>query len=337
MLGEVFLTAFYAIMPLILLIGLGWWLKRVGFLTQEFCKIGNKLVFSVLLPGTLFYNIYNIEGFASINWSAVIFSVCGITALFLLSLAVAVMGTAVPARRGVISQAIFRSNFAIIGLSLADALGGQEAMAMAALISGFTIPIFNIFGVIALTVFVKQPGDAHPLKNTLRSILRNPQIIGALAGIAALLLRELQIQIWGHTVFTLQAQLPFVYKALKDLTGITTTFALVILGADFSFCAIKGAFREVAVGAVFRLIVAPALTLGCAYLLGSVGVLRFGVNEYAAMIALFGSPTAVSGAVMAKQMGGDGDLATQLVVWTSIFSILTIFLQVCILAAAGLI
>jgi len=335
MLGEVFLTAFYAIMPLVLLILLGYWLKRVGFLTQDFCRIGNKLVFSVLLPCTLFYNIYNIAGFTAINWSAVLFSVGGITVLFLLSLAVALTGTAVPARRGVISQAIFRSNFAIIGLSLANALGGQEAMAMAAVISGFTIPIFNVFAVISLTVFVKQPGSAHTMGSTLRSILRNPQIIGALAGMAVLLLRELQVLLWGHTVFTLQEQLPFLYKALKDLTGITTTFALVILGADFSFYAIKGAFREVAVGTVFRLVAAPALALGSAYLLNRLGLLRFGVNEYAAMIALFGSPTAVSGAVMAKQMGGDGDLATQLVVWTSVFSIFTIFLQVCILVAAG--
>lgn len=334
---DIFLTAFQAITPLLLLILLGYWLKRIGFLTEPFTKNGNKLVFSVLLPATLFYNIYSISGFTAINWSVVIFSVGGVTALFGISLLAAVLGTPVPQRRGVISQAIFRSNFAIIGLSLANALGGQEAMAVAAIVSGFTIPVFNVFAVIALTVFVKQPGDSHPLRNTLKSILRNPQIIGALAGLAALLVREAEVWIFGEAVFTIQVQLPFLYKALKDLTGITTTFALVILGADFTFSALKGTYREVAIGSIFRLIVAPLLALGSAFALNRVGILSFGVNEYAAMIALFGSPTAVSGAVMAKQMGGDGDLATQLVVWTSIFSIITIFLQVCILAAAGLI
>lgn len=332
-----FLTAFHAITPLLLLILLGYWLKRIGFLSEQFTKNGNKFVFSVLLPVTLFYNIYSISGLSEINWPVVLFSVGGVTVLFGISLLAAILGTSVPERRGVISQAIFRSNFAIIGLSLASALGGQEAMAVAAIVSGFTIPIFNVYAVIALSVFVKQPGGSHPLRNTLRSILRNPQIIGALAGLGALLLREVQSLIWGAPVFTIQDHLPFLFKVLKDLTGITTTFALIILGADFTFSALKGTYREVAIGSIFRLIVAPALALGAAFTLNKAGLLRFGINEYAAMIALFGSPTAVSGAVMAKQMGGDGALATQLVVWTSIFSIATIFLQVCVLAAAGLI
>ena len=332
---DIFLTAFQAITPLLLLILLGYWLKRIGFLTEQFTKNGNKLVFSVLLPATLFYN--SISGFTAINWSVVLFSVAGVTVLFGISLLAAILGTPIPQRRGVISQAIFRSNFAIIGLSLANALGGQEAMAVAAIVSGFTIPVFNIFAVIALTVFVEQPGDSHPLANTLKSILRNPQIIGALAGLGALLVREAEVWIFGNAVFTIQGQLPFLFKALKDLTGITTTFALVILGADFTFSALKGTYKEVVIGSIFRLIVAPFVALGSAFLLNRGGILGFGVNEYAAMIALFGSPTAVSGAVMAKNMGGDGELATQLVVWTSIFSIATIFLQVCILAAAGLI
>jgi len=35
-------------------------------------------------------------------------------------------------------------------------------------------------------------------------------------------------------------------------------------------------------------------------------------------------------------MGSDEQLATQLVVWTSLFSILTIFSEVCLLMAMGL-
>ena len=61
-----------------------------------------------------------------------------------------------------------------------------------------------------------------------------------------------------------------------------------------------------------------------------------GTTLLAALIALFGSPMAVSGAVMAIQMKNDEQLSTQLVVWPSLFSILTIFLTVCILMPAGL-
>ena len=62
----------------------------------------------------------------------------------------------------------------------------------------------------------------------------------------------------------------------------------------------------------------------------------WGINEFPALVALFGSPVAVSSAVMAGSMGADEQLATQLVVWTSLFSIVTIFSEVCILMSMGL-
>ena len=96
-------------------------------------------------------------------------------------------------------------------------------------------------------------------------------------------------------------------------------------------------FREVAVGTFFRLVGAPVICILAAWLLSAhTNLVSFGPNEYAAFVALFGSPVAVSSVAMAEQMDGDTALATQLVVWTSVFSILTIFLQVCILMAVGL-
>jgi len=43
----------------------------------------------------------------------------------------------------------------------------------------------------------------------------------------------------------------------------------------------------------------------------------------------------VAGAVMAAEMGGDEQLATQLVVWTSVFSVITMFLIICTLMWLG--
>ena len=49
------------------------------------------------------------------------------------------------------------------------------------------------------------------------------------------------------------------------------------------------------------------------------------------LLPLFGSPVATSSFAMAQQMGGDSDLAGQLVVYTSIFSIFTMFLWIVVL------
>ena len=168
-------------------------------------------------------------------------------------------------------------------------------------------------------------------------ILKNPLIIGAALGMACLGLREVQRAVFGQVVFSLSEDLKFVYKCLENLKAMSTPLGLIVLGGEFKFSAVKGLFKEIAVSSVWRLVLAPAIGLGAAVALSKMGMLKASTNEYAAMIALFGTPVAVSSAVMAGQMGSDEQLATQLVMWTSIGSVVTIFLQACILMACGLI
>lgn len=334
MLGQILTTAINAVFPIILIIFLGYFLKRKSFLTGEFLKVGNKLVFKVCLPAMLFINVYDIESFASINWDIVIYSVAAICLIFVLGLATCLLTTRVPERRGVILQCTFRSNYAIIGLTLASALGGDDAAAVGAILSAFSIPVFNILAVIALSVFVG--GEKKSVKSILRNIVTNPLIVGVAAGLVCLGIRTLQTLIFGEAVFTIREQLQFVYKTLTNLKSIASPLALVILGGQFEFSAVKGMFKEIAVSTVWRVVLAPLLGIGGAIVLSRLGVISCGVNEYPALIALFGSPVAVSSAIMAGSMGNDEQLATQLVVWTSLCSIVTIFAQVCILMGMGL-
>ena len=336
--STILFTAVNAVAPVILTILLGYFLKTKGFLTREFLKIGNKLVFNVCLPCMLFVNVYDIEGFSAINWDIVIYCVAVLLLIFGLGLFSSVAATNVPERRGVIWQCTFRSNFAIIGLSLASALGGDGAMAVAAIVSSFTVPLFNILAVIALSVFVENGVKKPSVGSMLMNIVKNPLIIGVACGLACLGIRELQNAIFGEVVFALNKQTLFLYKTLNNLKAITTPLALMVLGGQFEFSAVKGLMKEIVTGTVWRIVIAPLLGIGGAILLSAhTNLLHCGVNEYPALISMFGSPVAVSSAVMAGNMGGDEQLATQLVVWTSIFSIFTIFAEVCILMALGLI
>lgn len=338
MLGQILLTAVNAVLPIVLLILLGCWLRKKEFLTEEFLKIGNKFVFRICLSVLLFINVYSIDGFGAIHWDIVLFTSGIVCLLFLIGLVVAAMTTKVPERRGVIAQCVFRSNFSIIGLPLAGALGGEAAISVAAVVSAFSIPLFNIFAVIVLSVFVKAPGQKkQSAGSVVMGILKNPLIIGAALGMVCLGLRELQRGVFGEVVFSLSRDLKFVYKCLENLKAMATPLGLIVLGGQFQFSAVKGLFKEIAAGTVWRLVLAPAIGLGAAAALSSMGLLQAGTNEYASMIALFGTPVAVSSAVMASQMGNDEQLATQLVMWTSIGSVVTIILQVCILMSLGLI
>ena len=334
---HIFATAANAVLPIILLIILGNILRSRGFLTEEFVKLGNKLVFRIGLTCSLFVNVYNIADVASISWTFVLFINAVTLVFFALGYITALFTTAQKQRRGVILQCAFRCNFAIIGLSLATALGGDAAAATASLVSAFTLPGFNILGVIALSLFV-HTGDSDKirLKPILLEIIKNPMVLGAFAGLLCILLRECQKLLFGGILFSVKEDIPFVYTALNNIKMMTTPLALIVTGAQFRFSAVKGMFREIVVGTLWRIVLAPIIGIGAALILSNLGLLNCGTGEWATLIAVFGAPAAVSSAVMAGQMGSDEQLATQHVVWTSIGSTFTIFLLVCILMATGI-
>lgn len=335
---HIFTTAAFAILPIMLLMSLGYFLRQKGYLTPAFLAQGNKLVFRLFLPALLFANVYDIESFSQIPWDIVIFSLAIGLGLCLLGMGIGLASTKIPERRGVIAQSVFRANMAVVGLPLASFLGGEEATAVASVISAFIIALFNILAVIVLTVFLDSDSGVkiRPGK-ILRDIITNPPVIGILLGFGCMLLRSVQSQIWGSPVFTIREDLPFLYTTISHLRNVLTPFALLILGGQFSFSAIGNMRKELAVGVFCRLILAPVLGLSLAVFLSAKGIIHCGNAEFPALIALLGSPVAVGSETMAGQMGNDEQLATQLVVWSSILSIFTLYFAVCALIALGLI
>ncbi len=375
---DVLLTSINAVFPIILLILLGYLLKRFKFLNDNFIKIGNKFVFKVCLPCMLCINIYdNMQSFADIRWDVVIYSTVVILIIFGLGLLTAILITKQQNRRGVILQCAFRSNFAIIGLTLVGRLGGDEALG--GIISAFSIPVFNILAVVALSIFTEKeqsalgrealknpaptameegasssPGvKASKSKNSIKSILlnivKNPLIIGVAVGLVLVGIREIEracgwvklIEDGGVTkevvAFRLSAELKFLYTAIKDLKAIASPLALIVLGGQFEFSAVKGMTKEIIAGTIWRIVVAPLIGIGVAILISNyTDLFTFDSTVYPTLIALFGTPVAVSSAIMAGEMKNDEQLATQLVVWTSIGSIITIFVIVFALMSFGL-
>ncbi len=330
-------TAINAIFPIVLIIALGYMLRQSGFLTEEFVSLGGKLGFSVCLPCSLFNNVYSVESASSIQWDLVIYSVTMMFVLFFLGLLTNGFVTKDRKRRGVVLQCVFRSNIAIVGLPLSYALGGEEAAVITTVLIAFTLPLLNIGGVTALSIYVGDDNQKVDIKKILYNIAKNPLIHAILLGLLCLAARSLQQEFLGQVAFSLKRDIPFLYTAIKNVGSIASPFMLLILGAQFDFSACKGMAKEIIAGTLWRVVLAPLLVIGAAVLLTNhTQLLHCSSASYPALIALFGSPTAVSGGVMAQQMGNDAQLATQLVVWTSIGSIITMFLTVCILMSTGL-
>ena len=334
---EVFSFSFNAVAPILLLAVAGYIIKLTKLFDDSFFKKCNTMVFKVFLPILLFKNVYDIKSISEINVTALLYCVAVILILCLVGYICAKFSAQTREQKGVINQCTFRSNYAIIGIPLAESLGSAQALAFAGVLSAVSIPLFNVLAVIILSHY--SPNNSNPdIKSTIRSAAKNPLIRGVGLGIIVLIIRSfIPVDEAGQLVLSVKNDLPFIYEAVANLAKVASPLALVVLGARFDFAAVKSLMKPIASAVVLRLVVAPLVGVGCAVLLGSFGILNFTATEYPGIIALFSTPVAVSSAVMVSEIGGDEQLAGQLVVWTSLLSVFSMFIVVFIMKSAALI
>jgi hypothetical protein len=204
--------------------------------------------------------------------------------------------------RGAMIQAIYRSNFVIMGIPVVSNIYGGGNLATTALAITVIVPLYNILAVTVLEVF--RGGKPNPV-HILKGIAKNPLIIGA---------------VLGALTIPFQIQLPSVIEsALYSLKEVATPMALIVLGASLNWKSIEASRRNLTICVAGRLLVVPAIALTIGALLGIRDV------AFVTLIAIFASPTAVSSYTMAEQMESDGALAGNCVIFSSALASLTMF------------
>lgn len=311
---ENLILSFNVVLPLFLCIALGYCLRLMNMLEETTQKSLNKLCFKVFLPIHVFNSIYTTNISAAFNGLLVGLTAGGVLAIFVSMMVFIPRIEPDNAKRGVMIQAIFRSNYALFGLPVVSSLCGEDKVGPASLIISFIVPMFNVLAVICLETF---RGGKPDVKKMLAGIAKNPLIIGSVLGILA---NVLNIPIPTG-----------IHKSIIDLGRVATPLALVALGAGFQFRRIRGYTRQLIICITGRLVAAPLLMLTIAALLGLREELLVPV------LAVFGSPVATSSYTMAEQMNGDGTLAASLVVLTTALAILTVFLFIFGLKQLGLV
>ncbi|MBQ7942502.1 MAG: AEC family transporter [Lachnospiraceae bacterium] len=302
---ENLIISFNVVLPLFLCMALGYFLKRIKLYDDATLKTINKLVFKVFLPIYLFKSVYSTDLSAAFNGKLILFAVIGLVAWFLLLMLIVPMMEKENSKRGVMVQAMFRSNFVLYGLPVATSLCGEENIGATSLLIGIVVPIFNVLAVITLETF---RGGKPSVKKMAKGIATNPLIIASVIGIA---------------FYFLNIKLPSaVEKTVTDLSRVATPLALVALGGEFKFSKIKGNLRQLIISVIGKLVVSPLIIVAVGIMLG------FRDETLVPVLLMSGAPAAVSSYTMAQQMGGDGELAGEIVIFTTGISILTIFLWV---------
>jgi predicted permease len=218
-----------------------------------------------------------------------------------------------PKRRGTIIQGACRTNYVLFGIPVATSLFGPEHVGVTAILIAFIVPLFNVYSVIALEL---NRGGHVSVGRILLNIIKNPLIDASLL---------------AFLFVGCSWDIPSVFMtAINDVADVAMPLALIVLGGTFQFSHV-GKNRRALVGVtVAKLLLLPAAFVGAGIAAGYTGV------ELGTLLAMNASPTAVSSFAMADQMGGDGELAAQIIVVTTAASVFTLFLWVFVLASAGL-
>ena len=303
---ENLILAFDVVLPLFLMMALGYFIRCIKLADEETLKKMNNVVFRVFLPILLFHNVISTDLSTAFNGPLILTAVLFVIGEFALCMIFVPMIEKSNPRRGVLIQGIMRSNFVIFGLPVLVSLCGENSNTGAvSLVIAVVVPMFNAFSVIALEIY---RGGKLNFWKIARSVATNPLILSSLLGILLL---------------ALGVKLPDVIeKPLADLADVATPLALVILGAEFSFRSVKGCARDLVIGVAGRLVVMPLIFLSIAVALGFRG------EELIALMVMLAAPPAVSSFTMAQQMEGDSQLAGGLVVFGSSLAVLTMFVWI---------
>lgn len=302
-----------AVLPMCLVMALGYGTRRLGWLRREEISTINKIAFRIFLPCLLYYNIYCSDLSGSFDPLLMTYAVGGVLLTFGLALGYTLLTEKLPERRGVLIQGMFRSNYVIMGIPVATALLGADQLGTVSILIAIIVPLFNMLAVVVLEVFRGQkPKPLH----ILGQIAKNPLVIGSVLGILTLVAG---------------IRLPHILEqAIQSVSAIASPLQLFLLGAFFQFSGLKTYRRELVTVSIAKLIVSPGLFLGLGALLGFRGV------AFVSLIGIFASPTAVNSFTMAQQMGGDAELAGDIVVTTSAASILTMFFWIFLFKSLGM-
>lgn len=331
---DALLFALNAILPVLLLFVFGYALRHIKFFDITFFNQLNKYIFRIGIPALLFYKIYKIDNLGDINWDMIWFAVTAILVVFILAFIVVAIVVKDDRKKGVILQAAFRSNFALIGLPIAEAIGGPETGQFVAVLFAFVVPFTNILGVIALTMFQKNELGKINVGFMIKNIITNPLIIAVILGIITIAIRGFIPIVDGQIVFSIERDISFLFKPLTWVSNTATPLALIALGGRFEISVVKRLAKDIIHGTLWRIVIVPTMVLTTVYLLRH--KIPSLVDALPAFIALFSTPVAVSSVIMAHEMHGDDQLAGQLVVWTSIGSVLTIFITIVIFRSLGM-
>lgn len=302
---ENFIYSINVTMPIFLVMVIGYILKQIGMLNDNFVTVANKFNFKVTLPFMLFKDIAGVDIKAVFDIKYVLFCAIVSTICFWVVWGTAKLLVRDKTIRGAFVQSSFRGSAAVMGLAFIQNIYGSSAMGPLMIVSA--VPLYNIFSVIVLT-FEANDSTGIDKKAKIRqagtNICKNPIILSILAGLI---------------VGLLGIQFPtLVNKTVSNVAQMATPLALITIGAGFEGRKALAKIAPTMAASMIKLVLQPLVFLPVAAWMG------FSGEKMIAILIMLASPTTPSCYIMAKSMTNDEVLTASVIVTTTLMAAFTL-------------
>lgn len=308
--------AFGITAPIFVLVVLGVLFRQWRLIDEHFVKTASSLVFTAGLPTLMFITIINTDLSKVINIKLIATGLVLTTVVFLLLWLAAPLLVKKRAEQGIFIQGSFRGNMGIVGLAFCVNAYGDRGLAAASLFLALITVLYNILAVFILTRTLSAQEDQ--LKRTLfTSLLKNPIIIGIVLGLLAAFLN-----ISIH---------PILFTAGEYIADLTLPLALLCIGGSLSLASLRSTSYVAFITVFMKLALVPAAMVVMALPLG------FSDFDMGIFFLMVSSPTATASYIMVQAMRGDGVLAANIVVISTLLSVLSVSAGLVILKTFGIV
>lgn len=309
---DSFLRAVQVVLPMTMMVGIGVLFRIFHVADGPTMKKVDNMIFKVFMPMLSFYNIYKTDFSQLETIGYILYGALGLLILFVASMFLVPRFVKPAPTAAAFGQAMFRSNYLIFGAAVAESIYGEGNIGFVTLLGAVAVPMYNALAVILLE---KARNGNASTKKLLLAIAKNPTVVATAIGLA--------VNFSGLVLPDL------VLGVAKDLAGLTTPLSFLSIGVTLSLGTV-GKKGYLVASTLLRLLLIPAVFVTGGALLGFRG------QEMCALLILFAAPTAVSSYPTAVAMGADGDFAAQMVAYTTICCLPTIFLWTMILSHFGI-
>lgn len=302
--------------PVFLLVALGYFVKRISVINENFVDVTSKFVFNVSLPALIFINLAEIDLRTAIDFNQIIYIYAATLISFFIIWILSMPFIKEAKNLSVFVQGAYRSNYAIVGLAIISKLFGTSALGKASILLAFILPLYNILAVVILTVPFRKERKLK-LKGTLFEIILNPLIIGVIVGLP-------------FSYFRIGIP-SVIHSTIEFLSELALPLALIGIGGSLNLQNIKKASGLAFTSSAIKVVLIPFMLTFGGYYFGYRGF------DLGIMFVLFACPTAIVSFIMAEAMGANSKLAGNIVLISTIASVFTIAIGIVILKELSLI